>query len=112
MSTISTAATASYLARRRELPQQLTPACHGHDPRLFDGETFEQLEQARAICMTCPLFAVCDAEAAATRPTAGVWAGVRWKRKRGTVNGSPVVNPERYLLAADADEDDDEVMVA
>ena len=46
---------------------------------------------AASVCGRCPILAACDRLAAAERPTAGVWAGRRWRSTpRSWYRGVPV----------------------
>ena len=50
-------------------------ACAGTDPDLFFPKNDQVLDQAQAVCQTCPLVESCLAQAIA-RAESGVWGGV------------------------------------
>jgi hypothetical protein len=57
---------------------ETAPACVG-DPRfILDADDIDAAELAN-VCETCPLLAQCHDYANAARPSAGVWAGKRWR---------------------------------
>lgn len=49
--------------------------CHFVDPDLFFAETAEQLEEAKALCRTCPLQRACLEGALSRSEPVGVWGG-------------------------------------
>jgi WhiB family redox-sensing transcriptional regulator len=49
--------------------------CHYVDPELFFADTTDQLEEAKALCRTCPLQSVCLAGAISRSEPCGVWGG-------------------------------------
>ncbi|WP_281276139.1 WhiB family transcriptional regulator [Xylanimonas allomyrinae] len=63
--------------------------CRTHDPELWFAEHTAQVEQAKALCRTCPLIAGCLAGAVERAEPWGVWGGevfvdgVIVARKRG-----------------------------
>lgn len=87
---------------RVELP------CRVADPELFFAETPADVEQAKALCLDCPIRAVCLAGALERREPWGVWGGelfiagvvVARKRPRGRPRKHPVADP--YAPAARA----------
>jgi len=87
---------------RLELP------CRVADPELFFAETPADVEQAKALCLDCPVRAVCLAGALERREPWGVWGGelfvagvvVARKRPRGRPRKHPVADP--YAPAARA----------
>lgn len=61
--------------------------CRFADPELFfpvspGGPSLDQIEQARAICVTCPVRRECLQFALATRQAYGVWGGMS-EQERG-----------------------------
>jgi len=70
------------------LVAELIP-CRVNDPELWFAEHGDQVEQAKALCRTCPLQAGCLAGAIERREPWGVWGGevfvdgVVVPRKRG-----------------------------
>ena len=62
-------------------------ACRGHDTDLFfppgeTGEATEQIEEAKAICATCPVRKACLEYALATRQEYGIWGGMTEAERR------------------------------
>lgn len=55
------------------------PPCRG-DARFVDDDA--PLEPLRKVCVSCPLFDLCDAYRVAARPKSGVWAGWRASQRR------------------------------
>ncbi|MFD3920231.1 WhiB family transcriptional regulator [Streptomyces sp. NPDC058595] len=54
------------------------PACVGFDPELFFPHALatDQIEEAKAVCRSCPLMEPCGAGALSTSDLAGVWGGM------------------------------------
>jgi len=54
-----------------------TPACAGDDRFVLDREnqTRSDIDAMRSRCDACPVYALCDAYAAAAKPKGGFWAG-------------------------------------
>lgn len=50
------------------------PACHGDDAFTSDTVAEAEIGRLASICRACPIFAECEAFAAASRPSVGVWA--------------------------------------
>lgn len=62
-------------------------ACRDLDPDLFfpPGETktsWPKIEEARAVCLTCPVQRRCLEYALRTRPAYGVWGGLSTTERR------------------------------
>ncbi len=60
---------------------RLRAACRDIDPELFfplspDGPGVTQIQQAKAVCATCPVQPECLAFALATGQSDGVWGGL------------------------------------
>ncbi|WP_402464113.1 WhiB family transcriptional regulator [Isoptericola aurantiacus] len=78
-------------AEAAEIDRQLTELlpCRTHDPELWFAEHTTQVEQAKALCRSCPLQAGCLAGALDRSEPWGVWGGevfvdgVVVARKRG-----------------------------
>lgn len=49
--------------------------CHFADPELFFADTTNRLEEAKALCLMCPLQSACLAGALSRREPCGVWGG-------------------------------------
>jgi len=49
--------------------------CHFVDPDIFFAESAHQLEEAKALCRTCPLQAACLEGAISRNEPCGVWGG-------------------------------------
>jgi len=65
----SLAAVGAELVDRRELP------CLRFDPELFFAETPADVEEAKALCLDCPIRLQCLAGALDRREPWGVWGG-------------------------------------
>ena len=84
--------------------------CRQVDPDLFFAEVPADVEEAKALCRTCPVREACLAGALERREPWGVWGGelfvsgvvVARKRPRGRPRKYPVADP--YPPAATADE--------
>jgi WhiB family redox-sensing transcriptional regulator len=91
--------------------------CWSVDPELFFAESPAEVEQAKALCVGCPLQAECLAGALERREPWGVWGGqlvlqgvvVARKRPRGrprkdaveaTAPTAPVAEPGKQAVAA------------
>ena len=57
-----------------QVPGENLP-CHVGDPDLFFAERPAELEQAKALCLQCPVRAACLAAALAREEPWGVWGG-------------------------------------
>ncbi len=90
----------------RSEPSRVELPCRVADPELFFAENPADVEQAKALCLDCPIQAVCLAGALERREPWGVWGGelfvagvvVARKRPRGRPRKHPVVDP--YAPAA------------
>ena len=84
--------------------------CRQVDPELFFAEAPADVEEAKALCRTCPVREACLAGALQRREPWGVWGGelfvsgvvVARKRPRGRPRKYPVADP--YAPAAEAGE--------
>jgi WhiB family redox-sensing transcriptional regulator len=84
----------------RDRQQQGVP-CHLEDPDLWFAESPVELEQAKALCIDCPIRRECLAAALDRQEPWGVWGGeildrgtiVARKRPRGRPRKNPVDNP-------------------
>lgn len=80
--------------------------CRVADPELFFAESPADVEQAKALCLDCPVRTACLAGALDRREPWGVWGGelfvagvvVARKRPRGRPRKHPVADP--YAPAA------------
>ena len=78
-----------------------TVPCHVGDPDLWFAEAPADLEQAKALCMDCPIRRECLASALEREEPWGVWGGeifergviVARKRPRGRPRKNPQENP-------------------
>ena len=70
-----------------DLTRWVERAACGGDLLWFDRD----VDQCRAVCEGCPVFAQCKADARRIRPAEGVWAGELWR------DGRPVT---RLVVAA------------
>lgn len=72
--------------------------CHRHDPEIFFSDIPATVEEAKAICLPCPLHAECLAGALERREPHGVWGGelfdagvvIPRKRPRGRPRKHPI----------------------
>ncbi len=84
---------------RDPLPDELP--CRVVNPELFFAETPADVEQAKAMCLDCPVRELCLAGALDRREPWGVWGGelfvqgvvVARKRPRGRPRKHPVAEP-------------------
>ena len=84
--------------------------CRQVDPELFFAEVPADVEEAKAVCLDCPIREACLAGALERREPWGVWGGelfvsgvvVARKRPRGRPRKYPVADP--YAPAAGAGE--------
>lgn len=87
-------------------PLPIPLPCRVADPELFFAETPSDVEQAKALCLGCPVREVCLAGALDRREPWGVWGGelfvqgiiVAHKRPRGRPRKHPVA--DRFAPAA------------
>ena len=79
------------------------PPCHVHDPETWFADTPQGVEDAKALCRTCPVQAMCLDGALERREPWGVWGGQLFlngkilasKRRRG--RPPKVARPEDQL---------------
>ncbi|MBB3158292.1 hypothetical protein FHS07_001988 [Microbacterium proteolyticum] len=57
--------------------REVTPSCDGMDAYTADRPSEDDVETMRAICESCPVLKLCQAYAAAGRPSAGNWPASR-----------------------------------
>ena len=60
-------------------------ACRGIDPDVFFPVTDEEAEEAKAICVMCPVRQACLEHALANREREGVWGGATERERRRIV---------------------------
>jgi WhiB family redox-sensing transcriptional regulator len=80
---------------------RLTVPCHVGDPDLWFAESPTELEQAKALCVECPIRRECLTLALERQEPWGVWGGeiidrgsvVERKRPRGRPRKNPAENP-------------------
>jgi hypothetical protein len=74
-----TAGEAEYAALVQAM-ETTRPACRGYD--LFTADTTDAAEKALAarLCAECPLRDLCRDFAEASKPSAGIWAGIPYPR--------------------------------
>jgi hypothetical protein len=64
-----------------EAMETVRPACRDYE--LFTADTTDEAQQALAarLCAACPLRDLCRDYAEASKPTAGIWAGIPYPRR-------------------------------
>lgn len=62
--------------RSEDVVWQLRGICNNYDPDIFQPDTVEDEEVAKAICRNCPVMLQCQAWALNKREQAGVWGGL------------------------------------
>lgn len=65
--------------------EDTSAACDGDARFTLDRADIDadMLAALQLVCSSCPVLALCDAFAVASRPPLGVWAGVQYPRRRG-----------------------------
>ena len=81
-----------------ELPRELTGA--GADVNLFFSENIGEINQAREICISCPLMAAC-LDYATFAEEFGVWGGTTAGERKNLRNGKPLFTLEERRFAVD-----------
>lgn len=86
------------------LQTALPLSCHGVDPELFFPDGYglqykEQIEEAKALCFSCPVRDLCLEWAAPITDLDGIWAGTSPPERRRIRTGKPLPS-ERHLTAA------------
>lgn len=58
--------------------------CRGLDPAIFHPDEEDELavDEAKAICATCPVVDACREHAISRREKFGVWGGTTWRERR------------------------------
>lgn len=83
-------------------------ACRGSDPDLFfpekDQQAQVQVEEAKAVCSTCPVRAPCLEYALTAREKQGVWGGTSDNDRRAIRRQRKEAELERARAAAEAEE--------
>jgi WhiB family redox-sensing transcriptional regulator len=59
-----------------------TARCRGVDPEIFHPISDEDAEEARAICLLCPVREACLEYALTVREKSGVWGGLTERERR------------------------------
>ena len=86
-------------------PTPLTPApvrrlpCRGADPDLWFAESPAQLEQAKALCLDCPVRNACLAGALDRGEPWGVWGGEIFERGAVIARKRPRGRPRKAVAA-------------
>ena len=76
------------MARWDDLAETDTPECKGAPELFVDYETLtgaamaHAIDDAKAICATCPFVEMCDEYARLVKPGHGVWGGKLWRKGR------------------------------
>lgn len=85
-----------------EIPVEITQggACMGADPELFFSENIAEINQAREICVSCPLMAKC-LDYATFAEEYGVWGGTTAGERKFLRAGKPLFTLEERRFAID-----------
>ena len=85
-----------------EIPVEITQggACMGADPELFFSENIAEINQAREICVSCPLLAKC-LDYATFAEEYGVWGGTTAGERKFLRAGKPLFTLEERRFAVD-----------
>jgi hypothetical protein len=85
-----------------EIPVEITQggACMGADPELFFSDNIAEINQAREICISCPLMAAC-LDYATFAEEFGVWGGTTAGERKNLRNGKPLFTLEERRFAVD-----------
>lgn len=81
------------------VPKELTSegACVTEDPKIFDGETFADIQVAKRICRGCTVQQLCLEYALQTEEY-GIWGGATPEERRALLGTGPIVTPEDRSL--------------
>ncbi len=89
------------LLENLELPRELTSGgkCAGADINLFFSENLADINQAREICISCPLMSAC-LDYATFAEEFGVWGGTTQGERKQLRNGKPLftLDERRYAV--------------
>jgi hypothetical protein len=85
-----------------EIPVEITQggACMGADPELFFSDNIAEINQAREICISCPLMAKC-LDYATFAEEFGVWGGTTAGERKVLRAGKPLFTLEERRFAID-----------
>ena len=85
-----------------EIPVEITQggACMGADPELFFSENIAEINQAREICISCPLMAKC-LDYATFAEEYGVWGGTTAGERKFLRARKPLFTLEERRFAID-----------
>lgn len=85
-----------------EIPVEITQggACMGADPELFFSENIAEINQAREICVSCPLRAKC-LDYASFAEEYGIWGGTTAGERKVLRAGKPLFTLEERRFAVD-----------
>ncbi len=94
------------------VPPDLALPCVQAGPDLYFSESPRDLEQAKRLCLPCPLRAACLAGAKERREPWGVWGGevfvdgdpVPFKRSRGRPRKHPAKHPGKHPVSIGVDD--------
>jgi len=85
-----------------EIPVEITQggACMGADPELFFSDNIAEINQAREMCISCPLMAKC-LDYATFAEEYGVWGGTTAGERKVLRAGKPLFTLEERRFAID-----------
>ena len=85
-----------------DIPKEITGggACMGLDVNLFFSENIGEINQAREICATCPVRAMC-LDYATFAEEFGIWGGTTTGERKVLRNGRPLFTLEERRFAVD-----------
>ena len=85
-----------------EIPVEITQggACMGADPELFFSDNIADINQAREICISCPLMAKC-LDYATFAEEFGVWGGTTAGERKKLRQGVPLFTLQERRFAVD-----------
>lgn len=87
------------IIRSEELEWQMRGACRGKDTRLFfpkPPQVEQKSELAKAICLECPVMAICRDWALREGEPHGVWGGMSEGEREAYLTGVPQPRKRRY----------------
>lgn len=83
-----------------ELAEDQDVPCQSNDPELFFSEVPAEVEQAKSLCLECPLRAACLTGARERREPWGVWGGELFENGAIVGRKRPRGRPRKSDIAA------------